>query len=167
MMEVQAAQQVMRPERRALDEQLIIGLILENPTLYLDELVQEVSELTSVLVSPATIYRLLKCYGFTQKKVRQIATQRCCTLRGAFMAQSTMFMKDIFVWIEETGSNAHDHMHKFGYALRGITPTAHCLLARGQQVNAIAALASLVELLPYVQPLGPLVEVTLIFFEDH
>ena len=81
--EVQAAKQGMRPEMRALvehSELLIIGLILENPTLYLDELVQEVSELTSVLVSPATICRLLKRYGFTRKKVRQIAAQRCYTL---------------------------------------------------------------------------------------
>ena len=143
--EVQAAKQGMRPEMRALDEHselLIIGLILENPTLYLDELVQEVSELTSVLVSPATICRLLKRYGFTRKKVRQIAAQRCYTLRGAFMAQSTMFTRDMFVWIDETGSDARDHMRKFGYALRGMTPTAHRLLARGQRVNAIAALAS-------------------------
>lgn len=55
-----------------------------NP--YLDELVQEVNELTSVLVSPAVICRLLKCYGFTRKKVRQNAMQRCCVLCGAFMA---------------------------------------------------------------------------------
>ena len=121
---------------------LIIGLILENPTLYLDELVQEVSELTSVLVSPSTICRLLKRYGFTRKKVRHIAAQRCYVLRGAFMAQCTMFTRDMFVWIGKTGSDARDHIRKFGYALRGMTPIAHRLLARGQRVNAIAAFAS-------------------------
>ena len=109
-----------RPELRALDEHselLIIGLILENPTLYLDEIVQEVSELTSVIVSPATICRLLKRYGFTRKKVRQIAAQRCSVLRGAFMAQCSLFTRDMFVWIDETGSDARDHVRKFEYAL--------------------------------------------------
>ena len=56
--------------------------------------------------------------------------------------QCAMFTRDMFVWIDETGSDARDHMRKFGYALRGMTPTAHRLLARGQGVNAIAALAS-------------------------
>ena len=121
---------------------LLLALSWRIQLFYLDELVQEVSELTSVLVSPATICRLLKRSGFTRKKVRQIAAQRCYVLRGAFMAQCTMFTRDMFVWIDETGSDAWDHICKFGYALRGMTPIAHHLLARGQRVNAIAAFAS-------------------------
>ena len=58
------------------------------------------------------------------------------------MAQCTLFKRDMFVWIDETGSDARDHIRKFGYALRGMTPTSHRLFARGQRVNAIAALAS-------------------------
>ena len=58
------------------------------------------------------------------------------------MAQRTLFKRDMFVWIDETGSDARDHIRKFGYALRGMTPTSHRLFARGQRVNAIAALAS-------------------------
>lgn len=141
--DVQAAQQGPRPEMRVLDEHselLVIGLILENPTLYLDELVQEINEVTSIIVSPATICQLLKRYGF--KKVRQIAAQICSILREAFMAQCTLFTRDMFVWIDETGSDARDHTRKFGYALRGMTPTSHRLFARGQRVNAIAALTS-------------------------
>ena len=77
-----------------------------------------------------------------EKKVRQIAAHRCYILCDAFMAQCTMFTRDMFVWIDKTGSDARDHIRKFGYALRGMTPTAHRLLARGQRVNAIAALTS-------------------------
>ena len=143
--DVHTVKQGPRPEMRALDEHcelLIIGLILEHPTLYLDEIVQEVNDLTSIVVSLATICRLLKRYGITRKKVRQVAAQRCSILRGAFMAQRTLFKRDMFVWIDETGSDARDHIRKFGYALRGMTPTSHRLFARGQRVNAIAALAS-------------------------
>ena len=50
-----STQQRCRSELRALDEHaelLVIGLILENPTLYLDEIVHKVSKLTSIVVSP-------------------------------------------------------------------------------------------------------------------
>ena len=130
---------------RALDEYselIVMGLILESPTLYLDEVVHEASELASIIVFPPTICRLLKRYGFTRKKVRQIAAQRCYALRDAFMARCTLFIRDMFVWVDETGSDARDHVRKFGYAIRGMTPTSHRILARGKRVNAIAALSS-------------------------
>ena len=69
--DVEAAQQRCRQELRALDEHgelIVIGLMLEDPTLYLDEVVRKVSELTSIIVSPATICRIFKRYGFTRKK---------------------------------------------------------------------------------------------------
>ena len=69
--DVQAVQRRYRPEMRALEEHselIVIGLILESPTLYLDELIREVNELTSVTVSPSTICRLFKRYGFTRKR---------------------------------------------------------------------------------------------------
>ena len=46
------------------------------------------------------------------------------------------------MWVDETGSDAGDHVRKYGYALKGMTPTSHRILARGQRVNAIAALSS-------------------------
>ena len=143
--DVQAVQRGCRPDLRALDEHselIIIGLILQSPTLYLEEVVQEVYELTSLKVSPSTICRILKRYGFTRKRVRQIAAQRSYALHGAYMAQCTLFRRDMFVWVDETGSDARDYIRRFGYALRGMTPTSHRLLARGKRVNAIAALSS-------------------------
>lgn len=50
--------------------------------------------------------------------------------------------REQLVWLDETGSNSKDHIHRFGYAIRGTTPISHCLLVRGKRVNAIAALAS-------------------------
>ena len=46
------------------------------------------------------------------------------------------------MWIDETGSNTKDHIRKFGYAIRGITPVTHRVLVRGKRVNSIAALTS-------------------------
>ena len=31
------------------------------------------------------------------------------------MAQCTLFTRDMFVWINETGSDARDHVRKYGY----------------------------------------------------
>ena len=134
-----------RPDLRVLDEHselIVIGLILESPTLYLHEICQTIQEVTSLSVSQATICRLLHRYGFTRKKVKQVALQRCNTLRGAFMAHCSLFSRDQLIWVDETGSNARDHARKFGYAIRGCTPITHRLLVRGERVNAIAAIAS-------------------------
>lgn len=134
-----------RPEIRLLDERcelIVIGLILESPTLYLHEVCQQIQEITSLSVSQATICRLLQRYGLTRKKVKQVALQRCYMLRGAFMAQCSLFSREQLVWLDETGSNSKDHIRRFGYAIRGTTPVSHRLLIRGKRVNAIAALAS-------------------------
>ena len=61
--------------------------------------------------------RLLKHYGMTRKKIRQVAKQRCYSLRGAFMAQCFMFSRDMFVWVDETGADCRDHIRKYGYAV--------------------------------------------------
>ena len=61
-----------RPDVRVLNEHsemIVIGLILENPILYLHEICQTIQEVTSLSVSQPTICRLLHRYGFTRKKI--------------------------------------------------------------------------------------------------
>jgi len=41
-------------------------------------------------------------------KETQIASQECYGLCGAYMAQSTLFRRDMFVWVDESGSVARD-----------------------------------------------------------
>jgi transposase len=133
-----------RIEMRILDQQgelYVIGLVLNSPTLYLGEIVQLVKNDLGVDLSAATICRLLKRYGHTRKKVRQVAQQRCAALRGHFMAHIYLYTSESFVWIDETGSNKKDHIRKYGYALKGVTPVYHRLLCRGERYNAIAAIS--------------------------
>ena len=83
-----------RPDLRRLDERselFVIGLVVDNPSLYLGEVCQKVYEVYGTNVSPPTICRLLRSYGITRKKVRFVALQRCKVFRGNFMAQSFMF----------------------------------------------------------------------------
>ena len=48
----------------------------------------------------------------------------------------------MFVWIDVTGSDARNHIRKYGYALEGDTPTTHRFLSRGKQINTVAAICS-------------------------
>ena len=130
---------------RALDEHTelyLVGIVLENPCMYLDELCSEVTSTFKISVSPSTVCKILHRYGITRKKVRQVAVQRCSALRGAFMAHAFMFKMDMFVWVDETGNDHRTHIRKFGYSLRGMSPTYTRLLARGKRYNAIAAMTS-------------------------
>ncbi len=130
---------------RALDtvgELHLIGFILDNPSLYLSELCRKVYEVVGIQVSQSTICRTLKRYGFSRKRIRQVALQRCYLLRGAFMAQCITFSRDIFVWADETRADARDHVRRYGYAIRGMRPVCHRLLARREHINRIAAVSS-------------------------
>ena len=143
--EVDPKQQPSRPFNRLLDDQhelLIIGLVAENPCLYLNEVCQRIYEATRTKVSGATVCRVLKRYGFTRKKARQMAKQRCVEFRAAFIAQISQFDFRCFVWVDETGSDARNHIRKFGYEFRGLTPHYHRFFARGKRVSAIAAISS-------------------------
>lgn len=124
------------------EELYIIGLVYDCPSMYLDEMACEIEKLLHVKVSLATICRLLKRYGITRKKIRQVALQRCYELRGMYMAHIFNFDVNMLVWLDETGTDKRDQLRKYGYALRGVTPNYHRALSRGQRINAIASMSA-------------------------
>ena len=131
--------------RRKLDDQeelFIVGLILEEPSMYLKELCEKVSEVCGVDVCESTICKILHRHGFTRKKIRQVALQRSAELRGEFMSQALLYKKEMFVWVDESGCDNRTYMRKYGYAIKGDTPLCHRFLARGQRVSAIAAIST-------------------------
>ena len=92
-------------------------------------------------VSMAVVCRLLRKYGITRKKVRQVASQQCCALRGAFLSQCYLLDPAMFVWVDESGTDCRDNIRKYGYSLQGMTPVSHRFLSRGKRVNIIAAMS--------------------------
>ena len=120
-------------------ELYVIGLLAENPSLYLMEICQLILQATNVSVSPATVCRLLKRNGFTRKKIVQVAKQRSSCYRGRFMAEVMQYPRNFFVWMDETGADGRDQIRKFGYAIRGIEPVYHRFLHRGIRIPALAA----------------------------
>ena len=120
----------------------VIGLIIASPDLHLSELVSKVYETTGTTVHVSTICRLLADHGFTRKRIQHVALQRTMELRAAFMASVYLFSKDMFVWIDESGSDSKDQLRKYGYALRGERAVCRRLLVRGKRVSAIAAIST-------------------------
>ena len=106
----------------------IMGLLVDNPNLYLHEICQKVYHMFNIEVSPSTICRLIYRYGFTRKKIQQIAQQRSTEHRAEFMAAVVMFSAEKFVWVDESGCDRTDQIRKFGYALQEELPVFHRLL---------------------------------------
>lgn len=124
------------------EELMVVGLLLDNPALYLSEVCQKVSDITNVVVSAPTLCRIIHRHGLTRRKIQQIALQRSSQYRGKFMAEVQMYKPEQFVWIDETGCDKRDSIRKYGYAMRGERPVYHRFLHRGQRVSAIAALCT-------------------------
>ena len=123
-------------------ELYVVGLIMQRPDLYITEIRNELYRLHRITVSSSTICRLLRSYGLSRKKLRHVATQRCDLLRGQFLAQCFNFTADMFVWVDESGSDARNHARRYGYSIRGTTPVTHHFLSRGKRLNAIAAIST-------------------------
>ena len=142
--DVAAKKQPIRENLRKLDdhhELMIVGLVLEQPQLYLREIRQHIADTTGVEVSDATVCRVLQKHGLTRQKMRQVALQRCSELRARFMAETCCFSADKFVWLDETGCDKKTAIRKSGYGLRGVTPEYHRLLAKGKRISTVAALS--------------------------
>ena len=122
------------------DELIIVGLLLDDPSMYLSEVCQKISTLAGLEVSPATICRVIHRNGFTRKKLQQTALQRSVEYRGQFFAEVQFYDVKQFVWMDETGSD--DRNRRFGYSLRGEAPVCHHLLHRGRRISAIAVMST-------------------------
>ena len=106
------------------------------------ETASKVEEISGTVVSTATLCRLLASYGMTRKKVQHVALQRCLDLRASFVASVFTFAKEMFVWVDESGSNLKGMLRKYGYTLRGERAVCPRLLIRGQRISSISAMST-------------------------
>lgn len=126
-----------------LDQIHILDLVLEKPGIYLHEnLIKHHLLLTyGTEVSIATICRFLHSSSFSRTKIRSVALQRNDECRASYFAEVALYNPDMFVFIDETGSDRRSGMRQYGYALRGKRCVSRRLLARGNHISAIAALS--------------------------
>ena len=100
------------------DKVLILGLVLERPETYLHEIQRELQALNGTDVDISTIWRCINHNGFTCKKLKTVALQWNEMLQEEYRQEVSVFTKEMFVFVDETGTDHHDALQKFGYSLR-------------------------------------------------
>ena len=123
------------------DEFLILQLTIDTPGIQLHEIQTELACSTGTCVNTSTICRFLYKSGFTRKKLQTVALQRSEELRQKFVQEMTVYNRDMFVFVDETGSDRRDSLRRYGYSLRGKPARSQKLLVRGKRVSAIGALS--------------------------
>ncbi len=124
------------------DELFILGLVLERPETYLHEIQGELQAITGTEVDISTICRCIHRNGFTRKKLKAVALQQSEILREQYREEVSIFKKEMFVFVDETGTDRRDSLRRFGYSLRGKRATSQKLLVRGQRVSAVGVLSA-------------------------
>ena len=114
---------------------------MDQPAHYLDEIQRKLKRLLLIDVDISTICRFLQKCGFTRLKLRTVALQQDQFLRQQFICDMSAYSTDMFIFIDETGSDNRNTLRKYGYSLRGKTPVNHALLVRGERVSAIACMS--------------------------
>ena len=119
----------------------VMQSLLNKPSMYLGEVCDELFKATGHEVHPSTICRTIHSLGFTRQKLRKVALQQSEDKRGEFLAEMAFLDPSMFVWLDETGSDRHNNIHRYGYGLRGITPVDHQLRIGGNRVSAIGVMS--------------------------
>ena len=59
-------------------------------------------------------------------------------LRIKFMGEVSAFEPEMFIWIDDTGTDRRNAIRTYGYSFRGLTPKMHCLKIGRNRISAIA-----------------------------
>lgn len=126
-----------RTELRSLnhsDELFTLGMIIDSPSQYLNELCHAIEDVCGQWVSPSTVCKTIHKHGFTRKKLQHVAKQRSLQYRGEYTAEIQMYHRDCFVFIDETGCTSKDHTHKFDYVRGSLIPKMLPIDGRNQKI---------------------------------
>ena len=142
--DVKSLQDKHGPERKLseFEELTVLQSFLNNPGVHLNEVQQELLDITGTWVSLATICKTAHRLGLTRQKMKKIAIRRSEVLRAKYMAEIEAFDPDMLVFLDETGCDKRNSIRQFGYGLRGITPVIHKLDTYGKRISAIGVMTT-------------------------
>ena len=127
-----------------IDKFLCLELVIDKPGIYLTEIRQELVEQTGTDVNESTICRFLHASGFTRQRMITTATQRSDQLRCEYLSDMSIYQghPELFVFVDETGTDRRDIMRKFAYSIRGKPATVSKLMVRGQRVSDVVGISN-------------------------
>ena len=120
---------------------IILHLVLERPGILLREIQAEIKYLAGQELAASTICRFLHRQGFSRQKMQLIAFQRDEALRLTYATEVSIYKADMFIFLDETGTDRRNAIRKYAYSLRGKPARSHKLLVRGERVSAIALMS--------------------------
>ena len=124
------------------EQMFILQTLIHTPAVFLHEIQSQLYNSTGKWIHPSTICRTIHKHKFTRKKVQTIALQRSEEARITFIAEISAYNPDMFIWVDETGSDRRKSIRQYGYALRGMRPICHHLSVGGKRVSAIPVLTT-------------------------
>ena len=67
--------------------------------------------------------------------MHHVAIQKSNELRARFMAEISVYDPTMLVWLDETGCDRRNTIHKYGYSIRGLPLNDPRVLVRGGEVH--------------------------------
>jgi transposase len=124
------------------DIHYIHALLQANPSLYLDELQEQLLAARDVDISIATISRTLRNIALSHKQVTKKAAERNEHLRATWQAQWGHIPAEYFIWIDEAGVDDKTNQRDSGWAQLGRACVRRATFIRGQKYSVLPALTS-------------------------
>ena len=120
----------------------ILQLILDCPGIYLYEIQSEVKLTLELDLGLPTLCLFLSNHGFYRQKMKLVAKQRDEILCARFASEVSIYAVDIFVFLDEIGTDRRDILRRYGYSWRGMPAKANKLLVRGEHLAAVAFMST-------------------------
>ena len=137
-----------QPRRRCriltiADQDYICTLIEARPSIYLDEIRDELFAECGVHVSLATISRTLTRMGCSKKSLSRRAAERNEELRTLWELEvAELDNPDLFVFVDKSAVDNRTVQCSSGWSLVGGRSTSHCAFFRGKRYPILPALSA-------------------------
>ena len=89
-------------------QMFVLHLVLQKPGIYLHEIQKELEVTLLVEFSLSTLCTFLHKSGFTRQRMRTVALQQDAMLREHFSSEVSVYATEMFVFVDETGSDARN-----------------------------------------------------------
>ena len=120
---------------------VILQVVLDHPGVYLREIQAHIEYVTGTRIAASTICKALHDQRFSRKRMQLVARQRDESLRAAYAAEMSLCDPEMFVFLDETGSDRRNALRRCGYSWRGKPAISHKLLVRGERISSIACIS--------------------------
>lgn len=115
--------------------------LLENPTLYQEEMVAFLRDHFGVQVARSSVGAVLKSFGWSKKQARRVAQEQEASLRDFFLHRISEFSSYHLVFVDESGCDKRIGYRRTGWAPRGVTPVQVARFRRGERYQILPAYA--------------------------